>query len=61
MPLIQVDSDPTTRLALSKLLGAVIATTPGAKDQIHLFQQVSRSRTYQWTCSVLTRTSSSSP
>lgn len=41
MPLVQVDADPTTRLAMSKLLGEVIsATSSGLRDQLSLFQQL---------------------
>ncbi|TXT13339.1 hypothetical protein VHUM_00706 [Vanrija humicola] len=40
MPLIQVNSSPTTRLAMSKLLGAIVSTTPSANDRIHLLKQL---------------------
>ncbi|KAL1408224.1 hypothetical protein Q8F55_005030 [Vanrija albida] len=40
MPLIQVNQSPTTRLAMSKLLGAIVSTTPGAIDRIHLLKQL---------------------
>lgn len=40
MPLIQVDASPTARLALSKLLGAMIAAVKPPSDQLRLYEQL---------------------
>lgn len=40
MPHVQTNSSPSTRLALMKLLGGVIAATPGTDNQIELWKQL---------------------
>lgn len=40
MPHVQTNTSPSTRLALMKLLGGVIAATPGTDNQIELWKQL---------------------
>lgn len=40
MPLIQMDASATARLALSKLLGAMIAAVSPPRDQLRLYEQL---------------------